>query len=287
MVCADDRHIRLRDGRKLGYAEYGASDGRPVFLFHGTPGSRLLPHPDATIAVDLQVRLIAPDRPGIGLSDDQPGRELLDWPADVRALADALAIDRFAVAGFSGGGPYALACSYALPERVTAAAVISGVGPIDLPGVLDGMLPSNRMGYTVGRRMPWPLWRWIFGLYYGGVRRHPETLARMSDDEPEVDRAIFAEPGVRQMLTETFAEAFRQGTAGVARDGWLLSRPWGFPLEQVDVPVSLWQGEADVVVTPAMGRTMADRLPRCHATFLPGDGHLLFIKHWRAILRAL
>lgn len=281
------RQIRLRDGRKLGYAEYGSPNGKPVFLFHGIPGSRLLRHLDDSIATVLNVRLIVPDRPGMGLSDFKPGRRLLDWPGDVLELADVLGIERFAVAGFSAGGPYAAACGYALAQRLTTVGIISGVGPLEAPDALKGMLSSNRMGYAVGRWMPWFLWRLIFGMYYRGVRHHPEKLAQMSEEEPEADRAIFAESDVRQIFIENFAEAFRQGTDGAAWEGWLLARSWGFKLAKITVPVYLWQGEADVVVTPAMGRYMANQLPNCHARFLPGEGHLVFITHWQEILKAL
>ena len=280
------QHISLPDGRRLTYAEYGDPAGVPLLFCHGIPGSRLLRHPDPTIAADLGVRLIVPDRPGMGGSAYQPGRTLLDWPVDVAALADALGLDRLAVVGYSGGGAFALACAYALPELVAAVGLVSAVGPTDAPGVLDGMLSSNRMGYRVGRRMPWWLWRLVFGLYYGGVRDHPEKLAQMDPAEPSVDHAVFTTE-MQSILTETFAEAFRQGTVGPAREGWLLSRPWGFDLADVQTPVYVWQGEDDVVVTPAMGRHMADRLPNCRATFLPGEGHLLFLAHWRNILRDL
>ena len=109
----------------------------------------------------------------------------------------------------------------------------------------------------------------------------------MHEDEPETDHVVFEGPGVRQVLIDTFSEAFRQGTVGAARDGWLLSRPWGFALEEISVPVFLWQGEADVVVTPAMGRYMAAHIPNCSAAFYPDEGHLIFFTHWREILRTL
>jgi len=131
MLSISDQYILLRDGLKLGYADYGDPQGKPVFLFHGIPGSLMMQHPDASIAIAGNVRLIVPERPGMSLSDFKPGRTLLDWPSDVEELADALGIAEFTVAGFSPG-------------------VISGVGPTNIPGVLKGMLSSNRMGYSVG-----------------------------------------------------------------------------------------------------------------------------------------
>src|SRR5437868_4337089 len=113
-----DTVFRLRDGRALGYAEYGDPGGTPVFFFHGSPGSRLQRHPDPSITSSFGARIITVDRPGYGRSDFQPGRRLLDWPADAAQLADALSIERFAAIGLSGGGPYLLACAYAMPERL-------------------------------------------------------------------------------------------------------------------------------------------------------------------------
>jgi pimeloyl-ACP methyl ester carboxylesterase len=125
---ANDTTIQLRDGRTLGYAEYGMRDGKALFYFHGHPGSRLEARLLAEQAKHSGIRLIGIDRPGMGLSCFQAGRHLLDWPLDVVELANSLHLDRFAVVGFSGGGPYALACAYRIPQRLTACGIIAGVG---------------------------------------------------------------------------------------------------------------------------------------------------------------
>src|SRR5215475_3198278 len=115
---SEDGVLRLADGRALGYAEFGDSGGEPFFYFHGHPGSRLEARFAESAATAAGVRIIALDRPGYGLSDWQPGRAILDWPADVTEAADLLGIGGFSVVGGSGGGPYALACAYRLPDRV-------------------------------------------------------------------------------------------------------------------------------------------------------------------------
>jgi len=152
---ATDREIRLPDGRRLGYAEYGDLTGKPVFFFHGWPSSRLFLRSQAAVTAAQGVRVIACERPGFGLSDFQPKRQLLDWPVDVLALADALGIDRFAVAGHSGGGPYAAACAFKIPSRVTAAAIISGLAPLDCPQATGDMMAANRLFFGLARRLPW------------------------------------------------------------------------------------------------------------------------------------
>ena len=149
-----DFTLRLDDGRTLSYAVYGDPDGRPVFAFHGWPGSRLDAEFLAQTAVEMGIRVIAPDRPGYGGSTFQPARSLSDWPADVVALADSLALDRFGVIGICGGGPYAFACAKALPNRLTAAGIVCGLGPLDLPGCTVGMNRNNRLLFTLARRAP-------------------------------------------------------------------------------------------------------------------------------------
>ena len=132
--------IKLKDGRLLGYAEYGAPEGKPVFYFHGFPGSRLdWLLCDASAAAELNIRIIAIDRPGMGLSDFKRGREILDWPDDVVELADVLQVDRFAVLGISGGGPYACACAFKISERLTTTAIVCGMGPSEAPGAKEGI----------------------------------------------------------------------------------------------------------------------------------------------------
>jgi pimeloyl-ACP methyl ester carboxylesterase len=275
----------LRDRRRLGYAEYGKLDAEPGFYFHGHPGSRLEAQFADGAAAEAGVRIIALDRPGYGLSDFQPDRTILDWPRDVEEVADGLGLERFAVLGSSGGGPYALACAHEIPERVTKAGVVSGVGPYEAPGATDGMRWQNRVGFQLGARFPL-----VAGLIMWSMERqlerNPErTLDAVAQAMSPVDAEIARRPEVRDLLGAVIAEAFRQGSRGAAHDVVLLGRPWGFRLDGIEPAVFLWQGEADVLVPPAMGRHLAAQIPNCDATFLPEDGHLLF-GHMREIVRA-
>src|ERR671934_2916699 len=147
-----DRTIRLRDGRRLGYAEWGDPGGRPLLYFHGWPGSRVEGRLGDEAARAQGVRLIALDRPGMGLSDYQPRRALVDWPVDVSQVTAALGLDRFAVLGISGGGPYAAACAWKLSEQLAGAGIVSGLAPVDAPGALAGMGRQNQVMFRlVGR----------------------------------------------------------------------------------------------------------------------------------------
>ncbi|HBY99259.1 MAG TPA: alpha/beta hydrolase [Chloroflexi bacterium] len=268
-----NNRIRLPDGRLLGYAEYGDPAGKPVFFFHGWPSSRLAARPIDEPAA-RGARVIAIDRPGIGLSDFKPGRTIGEWPDDVVAVADRLGIDRFAVAGASGGGPYAAVCALKIPERLTIAALISGVAPIEMPGAAAILGQRSQMLFRLARRAPWIL-RLPLALRVRRARRDPERfLLEWTATMPETDRATLLGPaGIGRQLIEDYIEAFRAGTCGLAWEAGLYMRPWGFRLEEITMEVHLWQGEKDVHIPPAMGRYQASVIPRCRATFWANESH--------------
>jgi len=284
---ARDSTLRLGDGRRLGYAEYGEPGGEPFFYFHGHPGSRLQGRFADQAAAAAGLRVIALDRPGYGLSDFQPGRALTDWPGDVAEAADQLQISRFSVAGVSGGGPYALACAWRMPERVIRAAVISGVGPYQVPGITKGMRLQNQVLFRLGSR--WPA---LAGALMRSMRRsitsRPErAIEALARAMSPPDAKIVRRPEVREVLVADFSEAFRNGSDGAAWEVVVLGRPWGFCLDEIEPEVHLWQGEDDTLVPPAMGRYQAEHIPHCQARMLPGEGHLLVIDHMPDLIQAL
>ncbi len=235
-----------------------------------------------------RVRIIAPDRPGFGLSDFQRGRTLLDWPDDVACLADELGIDRFAVLGVSGGGPYALACAYRIPERLGRVAVVACVAPADSREASAGMAIANRVVFGLASRAPW-LMRPSMELLARAARRNPRRLQqRRLRSLPEPDRLLVEAGELDDLIQVAAAEAFRSGGRGAAWEGRLAARPWGFRLEDVAPQVHLFQGELDVQVPPAMGRYLASVLPDCKARFYPDLGHLsLAVGHLDDVLEAL
>ncbi len=277
--------LRLEDGRSLGYAIYGDAEGQAVFYFHGFPGSRLEAQLADPVAARLGIRLIAVDRPGFGLSDLKPRRAIFDWPEDVTEIADALRINRFAIIGVSGGAPYVAACAVRIPERLTAAAIVSGLGPLDAPKGSDPIIRNNHLIFFLGRRLPWLarilLWRMAYQ-----VRRNPESvLGRIMSTLPDADKAVLARPQVRAVITDNIVEAFRRGSSGPAYELLLYSRPWGFLLNDITLPVDLWHGEEDRSVPPIMGKYQASAIPHCRAIFCPGEGHFsLAINHMEEIL---
>jgi len=283
----ETKFISLKNDRKLAYAEYGDPLGQPVFFFHCIPGSRLFcPSPEVTRKAG--VRLIIPDRPGSGFSDFQPGRRLLDWPGDVTALADSLGIGHFAVAGHSGGGSYVAACAYQIPQRITAAAIISGIGPVDPPPATRDMTTMNKIGFTFGRYIPWLIWLAVIQILYRQGLKDPEGVLDWSAGQrPPADTAQLAQPNVREVCLHSGMEAFRQGMRAHAWETRLVVRPWGFRLDEITIPVSLWHGTADCEVSISMGRYIASQIPACRAQFCEGEGHLLLFPHWEEVLDRL
>lgn len=151
-----NQHVRLPSGRLLAYHEYGGPDGAPIFYFHGSPSSSLEwdLFGGEELANSLNIRVIVPDRPGLGRSEFQSGRRIGDWPADVVALADQLALARFAVLGYSGGCPYATACALKIPERLTRVGIVSGTAPFDEPGLSSGIDPTSLRLMQLARTKP-------------------------------------------------------------------------------------------------------------------------------------
>jgi pimeloyl-ACP methyl ester carboxylesterase len=270
-----DLHIELADGGAAGYAEVGDPDGYPVVHLHGTPGSRLevcLPVARRA-AEELGVRLIGLDRPGMGLSAFRRFA-IRDYPRMVRDFADALGLGQFAVIGVSGGGKYACACAWRLPDRITRAALVSATCSFDLPEARATANKEDRLVYTIARWAPWLL-RPLFAKFAHDARRDPTALFSAFPELGPADQQILAGEDFRQAFSQNLAEAFRQGGRGLAHDYTLEARPWGVPLCQIQVPIEIWHGEDDRVVSPQASRILANALPAATTHFVPGAGHLL------------
>ncbi len=288
-ITSADQTLHLPDGRTLAYAIYGREGGKPLFYFHGHPGARVEAAGLAGPIGEAGVQLIAIDRPGMGLSSFQPGRRLLDWPADVVAVADHLHLDRFAVFGASGGGPYALACAYRIPDRLTACGVACGIGPLDLGTA--GMMRNYRLALFLALRFPWLLTPllWAFGLPYRNEDTARKAIVKSAQHMSEPDRLSLLVPEVSAAVAASTMEAFRQGTRGVIYEASLYARPWGFRLEDIACPrIFLWHGGRDRIVPVAMGRAVAARLAHCQATFYPDEGHFsVLVNHISEMISTL
>jgi pimeloyl-ACP methyl ester carboxylesterase len=280
--------LTLRDGRTLGYAQWGDLNGQPVFFISGSNNARFMRHPDETILLELGICLYTFDRPGMGLSDFQKGRTLLDWTEDMRDFATQKAIQRFSMMGASGGVPYVAACAYALSDLLTSATFVSGVSPMP-PHMLQSLPFPTKLITFFARRMTGFLTFQNNLLGFLVKRGDGEALLRRSlSSLPASDQRIIAQPDVARMLVTDVLESIRQGGRGSAWDMHVFTaEDWGFRLEDIRTKTFIWQGENDPQATPAMARYMAERIPNNQATFVPDAGHLLIISHWHKILQQI
>lgn len=273
--------IDLSDGRKLGFAEYGLPDGHPVLFFHGMPGSSRL-HADMTdVAVRSDVRLVAVDRPGYGLSDPHAGRTLLIWADDVAELTMALGISKFAIIGFSGGSPYALACAYKHPAHLSKVALVGPFAPLETPGITESLSPATSGLYALAQSNPDELRNTLTAI----APSPTALLAAMSATLPEWDK-----DQVNKRTAEFEAEytqTLRGGTEGIASDFVLVAGNWGFSPDDIHTETHLWSGTLDQNTPPAMTHYLATQLPNCHTHLLPDEGHLSLYAHWEDILKSV
>jgi pimeloyl-ACP methyl ester carboxylesterase len=276
--------LDLPDGKRLCWAEYGDPDGRPVFLFHGNPGSRLAWGQMPRTPFLDGVRLVAPDRPGYGRTDFKP-RALERWPEDVVALADHLEVEEFAVFGPSGGAPYALACAWKIPDRLTAVGVFGAVGP-NTPKAVVGALPSLKLLWRIAGPLQW-LVRLQMRLLALAARRNPTRFAeRLGDLElKEEDRAVLDRSEIQRMFEVDLPEAYRQNGIGSAYDA-TIPASWPIPLDEIQMRVQLWHAERDPLVGD-MTLYLAEHLSNADLHRLPGEGHLWILDHMPDVLDSL
>ena len=269
--------VTLSGGRKLAFEEFGDPQGTPVLSFHGGLSSRLDAATADQAAREIGIRLISPDRPGIGCSTFQPNRRLLDWPEDVAALADTLDIDRFAVLGWSAGGPYAAVCAARLGDRVTAAALLSSSIPLDIFGTTRGLTLDDRVLLVLVRRAPRlaaALMRVTIADAADG-RLYREVLRSF----PPVDRAVIRGMGPPAQAVAFVKESMRQGPAGCLQDYRIFGGPWEFDLGEITVPVDIWEGAEDRTGPPDYRDFLLRHLPNARLFIVPDEGHISLLAH--------
>jgi pimeloyl-ACP methyl ester carboxylesterase len=267
--------LRLADGRLLDVRVSGPADGFPLVFHHGTPGGAT-PSRALERAVHAHgLRLVTTARPGYGGSSPQPGRRVVDVAADTAAVMDGMGASRCLVAGWSGGGPHALACGARLPAAA-GVLVIAGVAPCEADGLdwMAGMGEENVAEFSAALKGEGELRPYLLG-----VREHladvtPEGIIDALETLlPDVDRAVLTGEFAQDMVT-SFGEALRAGVEGWLADDLAFARPWGFDLAEIPVPVAIWQGSVDLMVPFAHGRWLASRMPGAAAHLEDGEGHL-------------
>ncbi len=281
--------IAVGEDRQIGFAEFGAPQGRAVFWLHGTPGARRQIPTEARVYADHHnVRLIGVDRPGIGSSTPYQYEAISAFADDLRAIADTLGIDKMAVVGLSGGGPYALACAAGLADRVVAAGVLGGVAPTHGPDAISGGLMD------LGQRVA-PLLR-LGGnpLRLGAslLIRAARPIASPALDvyallSPEADRHLLTRPEFKAMFLDDLLNGSRKQLAAPFNDVIVFARDWGFRLDEVTVPVRWWHGDHDHIIPFSHGEHVVSRLPNAELFHLPGESHLAGLGRGEEILATL
>ncbi|MFD5198884.1 alpha/beta fold hydrolase [Streptomyces sp. NPDC058375] len=267
--------VRAADGRHLMVERMGDPRGRPVFLLHGTPGSRLGPAPRGMVLYQRHTQLIAYDRPGYGGSDRHEGRRIKDVVEDIRAIADALGLERFAVVGRSGGAPHALACAALMPERITRTAALVSLAPRDAAGLdwFDGMAASNVQAYSTAADDPESLAA-SFIVRSAQIRRDPvRLLDDLRRELTDSDRLVVNDAGIRSMLLRNFSEGLRHSAWGWIDDAIAFCRPWGFDPARITGRVLLWHGVKDVFAPVGHSRWLAGQIPGATAVLEPAAAH--------------
>ena len=276
-----ERDVALRDGRTLHVYDDGDPHGFPVVVHHGTPGSGLPYAPYVERARAAGIRLLAYDRAGYGGSTALPGRSVVDVAADLEDVLDALGIERFASVGGSGGGPHTLALGARLAGRCAATCAIACPAPWEAEG-LDWLAGQGEQNQA----------EWAAALEGADVlERHLErdaadmrgATAEQLRDVLETllsppDRAVLT-GGLAESFVASTARALEPGVAGWRDDDLAFTRPWGFELAGIAVPVLLWQGEQDLMVPPAHARWLAPRLPGADVRLDPDEGHISVWEH--------
>ncbi|MBA2655457.1 MAG: alpha/beta hydrolase [Tatlockia sp.] len=282
----DHLTITLKDGRKIGYTEFGVPHGHPIFYFHGLPGSRLDAKSLQDIAVLNQYRLIGIDRPGMGLSTFLPNRTILSWPEDIAEFANSVHISNFSIIGHSGGAPYVAACAYKIPHRLQGAAIVSGMAPFEYKEATTSLPNGRRVINRAIKSVPFVA-TGLMRLTLMMVSK-PSMLKNMLKQLPEVDRCVMKNTNGHNIFIDSVKEGFRQGIYGASHDMQLSVKPWGFKLEDIEFPITIWHGGLDVQAPRAHANLYATLIPGAKLTFFEKEGHLSLLKnHGEEILRSI
>lgn len=264
--------ISLSDGRQMGYAECGDPTGFPVFYFHGFPGSRLQAADFHSTAYTNHCRFLGVDRPGLGLSSLNKTQTILSWAQDIGELADYLKIDKFSIIAHSGGVPFALACAHAIPNRISHVALVSGMPPATLPEASMGMPLGLRIINVLVRHVPGV--SWLLMQIQRKVLLNPMIFKKILQQVPEPDRLICQNMIQMNKMIFALQEAFRHGVEGAACEFRLILKEWGFNIENIDTPISIWQGKLDKQVLVTHAEIYKRKLPNATLHLFDNEAHV-------------
>ncbi|KAJ5083753.1 hypothetical protein N7456_013180 [Penicillium angulare] len=284
-----EQTVTLADGRSLGYAEFGSFDvdAIPLFFLHGRPGSRLHAAWFDEAAYDMNVRIIAVDRPGFGTSTQKYNRKVLDWPADLSEMAKLLGIEQYYIIGYSAGGPYALACAHALPKsELLGVGILAGMGPYE--SAIAGKTWSQRMIYNFSYYMPRLAQRFVHQGFidFEEGKDQDKMIDTFMKNIPLADQEFLCgSPEIAPIFPISVQQTFSQGFETYIIEKAMLSSDWGFQLEDIqDQNVVLWNGTEDKNVPLLMGHYLNERIPNSELKIYEGDTHYTINMHAEEIL---
>ena len=288
------KFFTLQDGRQLAYDCVGEPNGRPVFFFHGSPGSRLEILSATAAALDHGWQIIAPDRPGMGQSDFKPGYTLLDYTDDVSQLADGLGFNTFGVMGHSGGGTTVLSCAYALGERLDFALDLGGWAPVTVPELRSQMTALDRFfaeRISQAQNTTPILFQLPFTVLGVAAKTLPTTtfirLLYQSKYFCDADYAVLSVPEAANALMNTVRESFRQGSEGPAYDALIRYQDWGFDLAEIDVPIHIFHGSDDLSAPYSFAQYKHRYLANSQLHTYAQEGHFFLWSHWNDIMETV
>lgn len=272
--------IEVPGARKVAVESYGDPNGAPIFFFHGWPSSRFQGSFADETARELGIHFLAVDRPGVGASELHVGRALSEWPGVLAALGDYFEAKTFRVFGVSGGGPYALVSAWGLPERVAAAAVVSGAPPLAGRRDVSNLMPVYQALLGVYRHQPEVI-RLLFRLGRPVVSIKPPRWMQklILQAVPTCDRSVFNEPGVFERGWLGYHGAWIGHPDGVFHDARIYAEPWGFELKDIHVRTSFWHGREDRNFDWHLAEEMAAAVPGARFKVFEGEGHYSLIAH--------
>ncbi|HTP98077.1 MAG TPA: alpha/beta hydrolase [Casimicrobiaceae bacterium] len=273
----------LNDGRTVDVFLGGDSGGFALVMHHGTPSDATTFSDWDGACRDRALRLVCASRPGYAASTRNPGRDVASAARDSAEILDRLGHRAFATAGWSGGGPHALACAALLPDRCRAVATLAGVGPNAQPDLdfTAGMGPENVEEFGAAMAGETALRTW---MERNGEPMREVTGATLVEAfgglVPPVDKDVLV-GGFADHMAAVMRRALEQGLDGWIDDDLAFARPWGFDVAAVRAAVTVWQGDLDLMVPFAHGRWLARRLPNARAHMAPGHGHLSLVTRYR------
>lgn len=281
-----DLTISMKNGKIIGYAEYGDLNGLPVFFFHGMGfGSRLDGYFLHHAALRNNYRLISIDRPGIGLSSIDKNRTILSWVNDIQEFTELLNINKFSIVAHSGGALYAAACAYKIPQRLKGIAIVSGVAPYEISP--DDLLNGQKLLNNLVDRVP--IIATILMKIMSIISKRPRMLKHLMEQLPKVDLHAIQKLCEDDYL-KFFREPFRQGVAGTSQELKLVSKACGFDITSIiaECPINIWHGGLDKQVPLVRAKLYSKLIPSANIHYLESEGHVsLLINKGEQILRSL